>query len=151
MYENSKICIFVLFYPLLFCLLIFPMLNLIPNIIVSIKTVLLSTEFKGGVYWFLFPLGLVYLVDGVAQKIRNSLMFFIMLIICPFITNLIWVLIIQINPYTELPFWGHWGMLTLYSYVYFCLGRNLRYIRYTNLWSILLLLLLFFMGWILLV
>ena len=136
------------FYPVLFYLLIFPALNLFPNKIVSIKTVLISMEFKG-VYWFLFSLGLVYIVDAVAQKIRISKVVFILLMICTFITNLIWVLIIQINPHTELPFWGHWGMFTLYSYVYFCLGRNIRYIECTKRWPLLILLL--FIGWALLV
>lgn len=136
------------FYPVIFYLLIFPALNLYPDKMVSIKTVLTSMEFKG-VYWFLFSLGLVYILDTVAQKFRISKLVFILLMICPFITNLIWVLIIQINPNTELPFWGHWGMFTLYSYVYFSLGRNIRYIECIKRWPLLVILLL--IGWALLV
>lgn len=136
------------FYPVIFYLLIFPALNLYPDKMVSIKTVLTSMEFKG-VYWFLFSLGLVYILDAVAQKFRISKLVFILLMICPFITNLIWVLIIQMNPNTELPFWGHWGMFTLYSYVYFSLGRNIRYIECIKRWPLLVILLL--IGWALLV
>ena len=94
--KIAKYFLLSYFYPVLFYLLIFPALNLFPNKIVSIKTVLISMEFKG-VYWFLFSLGLVYIVDAVAQKFRISKVVFILLMICPFITNLIWVLIIQIN------------------------------------------------------
>lgn len=136
------------FYPVIFYLLIFPALNLYPDKMVSIKIVLTSMEFKG-VYWFLFSLGLVYILDAVAQKYRISKLVFILLMICPFITNLIWVLIIQINPNIELPFWGHWGMFTLYSYVYFSLGRNIRYIECIKRWPLLVILLL--IGWALLV
>lgn len=146
--KIAKYFFFSYFYPILFYLLIFPALNLYPDKIVDIRTVLTSMEFKG-VYWFLFSLGLVYIVDAVAQKFRISKVVFILLMICPFITNLIWVLIIQINPNTELPFWGHWGMFTLYSYVYFCLGRTLRDIECIKRWPLLVTLL--FIGWALLV
>lgn len=135
-----------LFYPIFFYLLIFPALDFIPANQYSLRYILFSMEFKG-VYWFLFTIGILYIVDALANYFKLTKVLFIILLICPFVSNLIWTVLIYVNPNIILPFWGHWGVYTLFSFVYFCIGRYLKDYDCHNIFKFLLCIL----GWWLLV
>lgn len=129
--KITKLVFLSYLYPVIFYLLIFPVLHFIPNTTINVRYVMLSMEFKG-VYWFLFTLSLIYVVDFVVRRLKISRVILTLLFVSPFITNLIWMIILQIIPDIDLPFWGHWGMFTLYGYLYFCIGRVLRNVECKN-------------------
>lgn len=76
-------------------------------------------------YWFLFTLAFIYPIAYVFQKynsIRNIVL--LVLLIIPFLSNFCWDLALFFGGKSIiLPSWGHTGFLTLYSLVYYYLGR----------------------------
>ena len=48
------------------------------------------------------------------------------LIICPFLTNLIWDIVLFCNPKIVAPSWSHFGLYGLYTFFFFYLGDILK-------------------------
>ena len=145
-----KYIILSIFYPILFYLILFPLLNLKDAPQVSWSTILLSMEFKG-VYWFLFTLGVLYGINAIVKyfKIRKWLALF--LLFTPFLSNQIWSIVVLFNPDITIPFWGHWGMFTLYSYLFFYFGNYLKQKCLRGFYHVSALIFLFVVGWFLLI
>lgn len=77
-------------------------------------------------YWFLYTLAILYWITfllGKSKIIRVIVVSF--LILFPFFSNFIWLIIIAVDPNVSLPSWGHTGVFTLYSVVYYYLGSYL--------------------------
>lgn len=77
------------------------------------------------IYWFLFNLGIIYISWPYIKKWLYKPIF-IGLLICPFVTNLVWDIVIYLNPNIIVPNWGHFGLYGLYTFFFFILGYLLR-------------------------
>lgn len=145
-----KYIILSIFYPVIFYLFLFPLLDLsvAPN--VNLKTILFSMEFKG-VYWFLFTLGALYAVNSITRHFKIRKYLAILLFITPFISNQIWSFVVLYNPDIIIPFWGHWGVFTLYSFLFFYLGNYLKQMNLDTPKKNAINTILFMGGWFLLV
>ncbi len=79
-------------------------------------------------YWFFYTLVLVtvinYLLGKIPAFVRPAVI--ISLLIFPFLSNLIWDLVILFYPTAKLPSWGHTGFFTLYAIVYHQAGAIFR-------------------------
>lgn len=78
-------------------------------------------------FWFLGTLGMVYLVSYMMNQ--SKLLCYIilfLLVLYPFLSNLIYVLIVFVRPDYKFKAIGHDGFFTLYALVYFYLGYYLR-------------------------
>lgn len=72
-------------------------------------------------FWYLPSLAVVYLFDAVWIKIKDfryTSAFFYLLLLFPFLSNLIFVILTYFNPDIQLPTWSHTGFFRLYSLVY---------------------------------
>lgn len=72
-------------------------------------------------FWYLPTLAFIYLFDAFWLKIRHSrftIVFFYLLLLFPFLSNLICVVLTYFNPAIQLPSWSHTGFFRLYSLVY---------------------------------
>ena len=78
-------------------------------------------------YWFLFSLALMYLVNYVISRLPLWCRYVIvaLLLVFPFVTNLVWDVILLVCPSMTLPKWGHAGAFTLYGLVYLYAGDYL--------------------------
>jgi surface polysaccharide O-acyltransferase-like enzyme len=78
-------------------------------------------------YWFLFSLALMYVVNYVINRLPLWCRYVIiaLLLIFPFVTNLVWDVILLVTPSINLPKWGHAGAFTLYGLVYLYVGDYL--------------------------
>lgn len=82
-------------------------------------------EFKN-YYWFLYTLSALYWINYILNKSKWLKMIVVaFLLVFPFLTNLVWDVIIAYNPNASIPNWGHTGVFTLYSVVYYYLGAFL--------------------------
>lgn len=76
-------------------------------------------------YWFLYTLATLYPIVFFLQKhlvLRNSILFSLCLF--PFLSNFVWDIVIFVRGNDIfLPLWGHTGFFTLYSLIYYYLGR----------------------------
>lgn len=88
-------------------------------------------------YWFLFSLALMYVANYVINRLPSWCRFVIiaLLLIFPFVTNLVWDVMILVTPSITLPKWGHAGVFTLYGLVYLYDGDYLSS-RPINKWLI---------------
>lgn len=88
-------------------------------------------------YWFLFSLALMYVANYVINRLPSWCRFVIiaLLLIFPFVTNLVWDVMILVTPSITLPKWGHAGVFTLYGLVYLYVGDYLSS-RPINKWLI---------------
>ena len=78
-------------------------------------------------FWFLGTLGIIYILSFfLNQKKWIKSIILILLIIYPFITNLIFDFIVFFHPDTQFYLLGHDGFLTLYTLVYFYLGYYIK-------------------------
>lgn len=78
-------------------------------------------------FWFLGTLGMVYLVSYMMNQSKwlcYIILFF--LVLYPFLSNLIYDLIVFVKPDSKFKAIGHDGFFTLYALVYFYLGNYLR-------------------------
>lgn len=72
-------------------------------------------------FWYFPTLSFVYLFYAVWQRVRNikySILFFILLLIFPFLSNLLFDVLTYLNPEMRFPTWAHTGFFRLYSLVY---------------------------------
>lgn len=87
-------------------------------------------------FWFLNTLALIYIVSYVLGKaFWLKTIVICLLLIVPFLSNFAWDLIVLFNPQVDVPFYGHTGVFTLYSIVYFYLGFFLRNKIINKRWS----------------
>ena len=107
-------------------------------------------EFKG-VYWFLFTLGVLYGINAVVKYFKIGKWLALFLLFTPFLSNQIWSIVVLFNPDIVIPFWGHWGIFTLYSYLYFYLGNYLKQKSLGGFCYVSALIFLFIVGWCLLI
>lgn len=145
-----KYIILSFLYPVFFYLFIFPLLDLQDAPQASLLTILVSMKFKG-VYWFLFTLGVLYVINAITKHFKMGKYLALLLFITPFLSNQIWSFYLLINPEVTIPFWGHWGMLTLYSYLYFYLGDYLKQTQISRTSIVFVSIILCAIGWFLLV
>lgn len=78
-------------------------------------------------FWFLLTLAAVYPISYFLDQypyIRKIVLS--LLLVCPFLTNLLGDLTAYFSPETYLPHFAHTGLFTLYSLVYFYLGFLFR-------------------------
>ena len=80
-------------------------------------------------YWFLFSLALMYLLNYLMGRLPRVCRWVVVsiLLVFPFLTNLIWDAIILCYPAIEMPKWGHIGAFTLYGLVYLYAGDFLAH------------------------
>lgn len=77
-------------------------------------------------YWFLYTLAILYWITFLLGKSKTIRVIVVsLLILFPFFSNFIWLIIIAVDPNVSLPSWGHTGVFTLYSVVYYYLGSYL--------------------------
>ena len=90
-------------------------------------------------YWFFFTLALLYILQFFLNKAPDwcKVLLIAALLMFPFLTNLVWDVIIFVNPSVTMPSWGHSGIFTLYSLVYLYAGDYFSRHRYGKLFSIL--------------
>ncbi len=90
-------------------------------------------------YWFFYTYAVVQVLAWVLNRF-NVLRRLVLgaLFVFPFLTNFVWDLILFISPTTAMPSWGHTGFLTLYTIVYYYLGRSLVHFRRSYACSVLL-------------
>lgn len=88
-------------------------------------------------YWFLFSLALMYVVNYMLGRLPMWCRYAViaLLLAFPFLTNLIWEVILIVNPAITMPKWGHAGAFTLYGLVYLYAGDYLSR-RQINKWLI---------------
>lgn len=97
-------------------------------------------------YWFLYTLSALYWINYVLSKSKRlKFIVLILLIIFPFITNLFWEVYVLIHQEASIPSWGHTGVFTMYSVVYYYLGAFVSKRKFSNAFSVLLLILGLFM------
>lgn len=86
-------------------------------------------------YWFLFSLALMYVVNYMLGRLPMWCRYAViaLLLAFPFLTNLIWEVILIVNPAITMPKWGHAGAFTLYGLVYLYAGDYFSR-RTTNKW-----------------
>lgn len=95
-------------------------------------------EFKN-YYWFLYTLAELYWINYIVGRSKwLRICVTAVLILFPFLTNLIWVFILGMNQSAQLPSWGHTGVFTMYSVAYFYLGGYLSKREVRSLWALLL-------------
>lgn len=75
-------------------------------------------------YWFLFSLALMYLLNYVMGRLPRACRWVVVsiLLVFPFLTNLVWDMIILFHPAIDMSRWGHVGAFTLYGLVYLYAG-----------------------------
>lgn len=91
-------------------------------------------------FWFLLTLAAIYPISFFLDQnpyIKKIVLF--LLLVCPFLTNLIGDVTAFFLPTIELPSFAHTGLFTLYSLVYFYLGFLLRNSQVSTIVSIALL------------
>ena len=89
-------------------------------------------------YWFFYTYAAVQILTCVLNRVAILRKIIVgALIIFPFLSNLVWDIILVVSPSTALPSWGHTGFLTLYAIVYYYLGRSLAHFQISNLVSVL--------------
>ena len=88
-------------------------------------------------YWFLFSLALMYIANYVIGRLPSWSRWVVVsaLLVFPFLTNLVWDIIILVNPAVTMPRWGHVGAFTLYGLVYLYAGDYFSH-RPINKWVI---------------
>lgn len=90
-------------------------------------------------YWFFYTYATVQLLTWVLNRVTFLRRVIVgALFIFPFVTNFIWDVILFVSPSTSLPSWGHTGFLTLYTIVYYYLGRSLSHFKVSYQASVLL-------------
>ena len=78
-------------------------------------------------FWFLGTLGMVYLVSYMMNQSKwLCYIILFLLVLYPFLSNLIYDLIVFVRPDYKFKAIGHDGFFTLYALVYFYLGYYLR-------------------------
>lgn len=79
-------------------------------------------------YWFLFSLALLYVVNYLLSRMPQWCRWMVvgLLVISPFLTNLVLDIILLVDPGTHLLRWRH-GAFTLYGLVYLYLGDYLAH------------------------
>lgn len=79
-------------------------------------------------YWFLFSLALLYVVNYLLSRVPQWCRWLVvgLLIVTPFLTNLVLDIVLLVDPGTHLLRWRH-GAFTLYSVVYLYLGDYLAH------------------------
>lgn len=77
-------------------------------------------------YWFFYTFSFVYLFTWLLNRV-TWLRWLVVgsLVIFPFLTNFAWDLILFFSPNTTFPSWGHSGAMTLYTIVYYYMGRSM--------------------------
>lgn len=77
-------------------------------------------------YWFFYTFSFVYLFTWLLNRVTWLRWLVIgSLVIFPFLTNQAWDLILYFSPHTSFPSWGHSGAMTLYTIVYYYMGRSM--------------------------
>ena len=86
-------------------------------------------------YWFLFSLAAMYVINFMLSCLPRWCRWVVvgLLLVIPFMTNAVWDVVQLLHPDVELPFWGHFGALTMYGLVYLYAGDHLSTHRYA-LW-----------------
>lgn len=78
-------------------------------------------------YWFLYTLAALYWITFILNKVKGLRISVILLLsFFPFFTNLLWDVLLAINPEREVPGWGHSGCFTMFCVVYYYLGAYLN-------------------------
>lgn len=90
-------------------------------------------------YWFFYTYAALQLLTWVLNRVTFMRRVLVgALFIFPFVTNFVWDVILFVSPSTSLPSWGHTGFMTLYTIVYYYLGRSLFHFKASNQVSVLL-------------
>lgn len=77
-------------------------------------------------YWFFYTLAFVYLLTWVLNRITwLRLLVVVLLLLFPFFSNFFWIIVRIVSPDVSVPTWSNSGALTLYTIVYYYLGRFL--------------------------
>ena len=85
-------------------------------------------------YWFFYTYSAVSLITWVLN--RHAVIRYVVigcLFIFPFLTNFVWDIVLYLSPDTALPSWGHSGAMTLYTILYYYIGRFLAKVQ-TSSW-----------------
>lgn len=79
-------------------------------------------------YWFFYTLAALYLIDQLLRIIPKwcEKLLLALIFVFPFLTNLLWVIILFFYPEITLPSWGHTGAFTMYSIFYHRIGYYLK-------------------------
>lgn len=78
-------------------------------------------------YWFLYTLSALYLICFLLNKWKwVQKVVLLSLLVFPFVSNLVWDVILFINPEVKMPGWGHTGVFTMYCIVYYYIGAYLQ-------------------------
>lgn len=77
-------------------------------------------------YWFFYTFSFVYLITWILNRV-TWLRWLVVgcLVVFPFLTNFAWDLVLLFSPETPFPSWGHSGAMTLYTIVYYYMGRSM--------------------------
>ena len=111
------------FWMFFFYFLIYPILGLEERESLHV----LLTPRAHRIYWFLFNLGLIYIVHPFIRTNKKIITFItLFLLFIPFISNLLWDFYIYFNPNISAPGWSHFGLASLYTFFYFYLGWFLK-------------------------
>ena len=143
-WKVLKYLILSTFYPLFFYAFVYPSVGF-ESCPLQDMTLIEVLSYKKE-YWFLATLAMLYVVNFIARKIKAERIMASILLITPFLTNFIFSILIYINPGFVMPFWGHWGVFTLYSYVYFFFGNEYK-LSICDKRTYMLALCMFFIGW----
>ena len=78
-------------------------------------------------YWFLFTLAAMYVISYLLSRLPHWCRWLVvgLLLVIPFTTNAVWDVIQLLNPEMTIPYWGHFGALTMYGLVYLYAGDYL--------------------------
>lgn len=111
------------FWMFFFYFLVYPILGLEERESLHV----LLTPRAHRIYWFLFNLGLIYIVHPFIRTNKRIILFItLFLLFIPFISNLLWDFYIYFNPNISAPGWSHFGLASLYTFFYYYLGWFLK-------------------------
>ena len=79
------------------------------------------------IYWFLFNLGIIYIVHPFIRKRKVFvILLMVVLLLFPFLSNIVWDVILYRDPKIIAPSWSHFGLYGLYTFFFFYLGDILK-------------------------
>lgn len=78
-------------------------------------------------YWFFYALAGLYVCNHVLGRLNTvwRKVLTALLLLCPFLTNFVWMLVICFDQTVVLPAWGRDGLFVSYSLVYYHIGHYL--------------------------
>lgn len=116
--KSARLIFVAIFWTVLFMCVLYPWLrgSAIPSI----------GEFEN-YYWFLYTLSALYLICSLLNKWKwLQIVVLLALLVFPYLSNLVWDIILFVNPKVKMPGWGHTGVFTMYCIVYYYIGAYLR-------------------------